>query len=41
VLKVLDLMIEEGDYDELHRTIKRQGRQINKIQARRPRARRH
>jgi hypothetical protein len=41
VLKVLDRMIAEGDYDELHRTIRRQGRHINKIQARRPGARRH
>jgi len=41
VLKVLDHMIAESDYEGLHRAIARQGRQIRKIQARRPRARRH
>jgi len=41
VLKVLDHMLEHGDIDELHRTIQRQGRQINRIQGRRPRTRRH
>jgi hypothetical protein len=41
VLKVLDHMLEHGDMDELHRTIQRQGRQINVIKGLRPRARRH
>jgi hypothetical protein len=41
VLKVLDHMIEQGDYEALHKVIARHGRQINKIQARRPRAWRH
>ena len=41
VLKVLDHMLEHGDIDEVHRTIQRQGRQINRIQGLRPRARRH
>jgi hypothetical protein len=39
VLKVLDHMFEHGDIDELHRLIQRQGRQINRIQGLRPRAR--
>jgi len=34
-------LIERGQYEELHEIIKRQGRQIDRIQARRPRARRH
>jgi hypothetical protein len=38
---VLAHLIERGDYEELHEIIKRQGRQIARIQARRPRARRH
>jgi hypothetical protein len=41
VLKVLDHMIAQGDYDGLHKAIERQGRQIKVTQARRPRARRH
>lgn len=41
VLKVLDRMIAEGDYEALHKVIQRQGRMINAIQARNPRARRH
>jgi hypothetical protein len=41
VLKVLDHMIAEGDYEALHRVIERHGRQIKRIQARHPRARRH
>jgi hypothetical protein len=41
VLKVLAYLIEQGDHDELHRTIERHGRQINRIQGLRPRARRH
>jgi hypothetical protein len=31
-------LIERGDYEELHEIIKRQGPQIARIQARRPRA---
>jgi hypothetical protein len=38
VLTVLAHLIERGDYDELHEIIKRQGPQIARIQARRPRA---
>jgi hypothetical protein len=41
VLTVLAHLIERGDYEQLHETIKRQGRQIDRIHARRPRARRH
>jgi hypothetical protein len=41
VLKVLAFMFEQGEGDELRRVIERQGRQINRIQGRRPRARRH
>jgi hypothetical protein len=41
VLKVLDHMIAEGDYEELHRAIVRHGRLLKRIQARNPRARRH
>jgi len=41
VLKVLDQMLEHGDIDELHRTLRRQGRQINVIQGLAPRKRRH
>jgi endonuclease III len=41
VLKVLAFLIEHGDYEELHQTIKRHGRQIERIRYRRPRARRH
>ncbi len=41
VLKVLDHMLSEGDYDGLHRTIERHGRQIKAVQGRRPRERRH
>ena len=42
VLKVLTYLIEHGDYEELHETIKRHGRQIEKIRGRRlPRAKRH
>jgi ATP-dependent DNA ligase len=36
VLKVLAYLIEHGDYEELHETIKRYGRQIERIRARRP-----
>jgi hypothetical protein len=41
VLRVLDHMIAEGDYEALHKAIARHGRLIKQIQARRPRARRH
>lgn len=41
VLKVLAYLIERGEYEELHATIKRQGRQIEKIQSRGRRARPH
>jgi hypothetical protein len=41
VLKVLAYMIEQGEHDELQKTIERQGRQLNRIQGRRPLARRH
>jgi hypothetical protein len=41
VLKVLAYLIEHGDYEELHETIKRHGRQIERIRSRRPRAKSH
>ena len=41
VLKVLAYLLERGEVDELHETIRRQGRQIEKIRGRRLRARRH
>ena len=41
VLKVLDRMIAEGDDEGLHKVIERHGRQISRITARNPRARRH
>jgi DNA invertase Pin-like site-specific DNA recombinase len=41
VLKVLAFMLEQGEDDELGRVIERQRRQINRIQGRRPRPRRH
>jgi hypothetical protein len=41
VLKVLAYLIERGDYEELHETIKSEARQLEKIQARRQRARPH
>jgi hypothetical protein len=41
VLKVLDHMIAEGDSAAVQRTIEHHGRQINRLQGRRPRARRH
>jgi hypothetical protein len=37
VLTVLAHLIERGDYEELHEIIKGQGRQIDRIQERRPR----
>jgi hypothetical protein len=41
VLKVLSYLIEHGDYEELHVTIKRHGRQIERIRSRHPRAKSH
>jgi len=41
VLMVLAHLMGRGDYEELHEIIKRQARQITRIQARYPRARRH
>jgi hypothetical protein len=41
VLKVLAYLIEHGDYEELHETIKRHGRQLERIHSRRPRTKRH
>ena len=41
VLKVLAHLHERGDYEELHRTIERQGRLLKAIQQRRPRPTRH
>jgi hypothetical protein len=40
VLKVLTYLIEQGQYEERHETIRRHGRLIDKVQGR-PRARRH
>ena len=40
VLKVLSDMVDYGDYQELHDTITRHGRQIRKIEARPPHERR-
>jgi hypothetical protein len=40
VLRVLAHLIERGEYEELHETIRRHGRLIAKIQERRLRARR-
>ena len=34
VLKVLDYLLERGEYDELHETIKREARQIATLQSR-------
>jgi hypothetical protein len=41
VLRVLAHLIEQGEYEVLHETIQRHGRLIERIQSRRPRARRH
>jgi hypothetical protein len=41
VLKVLAYLLERGDLEELHETIRHQGRQIEKIRGRRLRSRRH
>ena len=40
-LKILAYMLQQGDIEELHRTIEGQGRQIRVIQAYAPRKRRH
>jgi hypothetical protein len=37
-VNALAYLIEQGSYEELHEITKRQGRQIDRIQARRPRA---
>ena len=37
MLKVVPHLIERGDYEELHEIIKQPGRQIDRIQGRRPR----
>ena len=41
VLKVLDHMIAQGDLVAVQKTIEHQGRQINRLQGRSPRPRRH
>ena len=41
VLKVLAYLIEHGDYEKLHETIERHGRQIERMRAQSPRARGH
>jgi len=41
VLRVLAHLIAQGEYEELHETIRRHGRLIEKIQGRPLRARRH
>jgi hypothetical protein len=41
VLRVMAYLIEHGDYEELHSSIKRHDRQIERIRSRRPRARDH
>jgi hypothetical protein len=41
VLKVLAYLIDHGDYEELHETIKRHGRQLERMRLRRPRAKNH
>jgi len=41
VLKVFAYLIEHGDYEELHETIKRHGRQIERMRSRRPGAKGH
>jgi hypothetical protein len=38
VLKVLAYLMDHGDYEELHETIQRHGRQIERMRSRRPRA---
>ena len=41
VLKVLAHLLERGELEKLHETIRRHGHQIEKIRGRRVRARRH
>jgi len=41
VFKVLGYLLERGDYDELHKVIERQARQIKTIQGSKHRARHH
>ena len=41
VLKVLAFLIEHGDYEELHETIKRHGRQIERMRSQSPRSKSH
>ena len=41
ILKVFAHLIEHGDYEELHETINRHRRQIERMRSRRPRARGH
>jgi len=41
VLRVLAYLMEHGDYEELHETIRRYGRQIQKMRSRRAGPRRH
>ena len=41
VLKVLAHLLEHGELEELHETIRRHGRQIERIRGRRLRSRRH
>jgi hypothetical protein len=41
VLKVLAYLLERGELEELHETIRRHGRQVEKLRGRRLRARRH
>ena len=41
VLRVLAYLMERGEYEELHATIRRQARQIERIRGRRPGVRRH
>ena len=41
VLKVLAYLIERGDYEELHATIRREGRQVEKLRSRRRRTKPH
>jgi hypothetical protein len=41
VLRVLAHLIEQGEYEELHETIRRHGRLLDRIQGRRQRVRRH
>ena len=41
VLEVLAHLIEHGDYEELHETIERHGRQLERIRSGRPQTRGH